>query len=248
MALEDESPQLERVGNARGGHLPPALIVIVAAFVVVALVKPWGSGPVSPSSAPGRRPVVTPPMATPPAAAGAAMLYFQQCFDYAGWRLTAIQQSGRQKVRTVWPVAARFDPTMPEAGAPRLFGDDVSGIGFCAPSVEPSAIHERVASVSLWRRDVDGAVVRVDGTRVIDPRLAGEGEVYLAPPAALANGGDWPVGDYFFAITSGAPGGSTSWLPLQLLPAQVRPTPAPTMGPPAASPSPGSASQAVRRP
>jgi hypothetical protein len=239
MALDEESPQLEKVGNRPAGQLPVLLISAAAVFVALALVKPWPAPSIdsNPSSHPRRTaPVATATMPAQPADGGTAgSVYFQQCFPTANWRLTAIQDDGSMAVRTVWPAAPAFAATVPAGGASvRVYGTSVRGIGFCAPGDERAARVARVASVSLWRRDADGEIVPVNGSRVIDQTLAGEGEVYLAPPAHLAADGAWPAGDYFFELGQPRPGSRATWLSLQVLPSPVRaaaPTPSASMVP-----------------
>ena len=221
MALDGESPQLERVGGTPPDRLPALLISVAAVFVVIALIKPWPS-PTSvqePSSHPRRTaPGPTNPAAVGPVGSTDALGYFQQCYPTASWRLTAIQDDGSMAIRTVWPAAPSFDAVVRSgSGSIRIHGADVQGIGFCAPGDERAARLASAESVSLWRRDASGAIVPVDGARIIDQTLANEGEVYLAPPAPLAENGAWPAGDYFFEIGEARPGSSASWLALQVL-------------------------------
>ncbi len=242
MALDGESPQLEKVATRPASQLPVLLISIAAVFVAIALVKPWPAPTTdpNPSSHPRRTaPVATSAAAGTPAEVGAvASGYFRQCFPTATWRLTAIQDDGSMAVRTVWPAAPSFAAIVPaDGGSVRVYGADVQGIGFCAPGDERAARVARTASVSLWRRDARGAIVPVDGARVIDQALAGEGEVYLAPPPPLAANGAWPAGDYFFEISQARPGSRGTWLALQVLavpdrvPVQRTPAPIRTLGP-----------------
>ena len=225
MALDGEGPELERVGNRPASQLPVLLIAAAAVFVALALIKPWPAP--NTSSSPSSHPRRTPPIATAATAPGSggetvASGYFQQCFPTANWRLTAIQDDGSIAVRTVWPAAPSFAAVVPTSGSVRVYGSDVQGIGFCAPGDERAARVARVASVSLWRRDSSGQIVPVNGARVIDQALAGEGEVYLAPPDPLAADGAWPVGDYFFEIGLAREGSRVTWLSLQVLPTPVR--------------------------
>jgi hypothetical protein len=165
--------------------------------------------------------------------------YFQQCFPTDVWRITAIQDQGSLAVRTVWPAAPLFIATDPTGKATvRIYGNDVEGIGFCAPGDEAATREARAASVSLWRRDTTGVLVPVDGARVIDHALAATGEVYLAPPTPLATDGEWPVGDYYFEIDPGRAGSASTWLALKVMP---EPAPAPTPPTPSSSPEASSA-------
>jgi hypothetical protein len=238
MALDGESPQLEKVRNRPTGRLPILLTAAAAVFVVFALAKPWPvptTGP-NPSNHPRRADPTAAPATTGLAAGGevAPSLYFRQCFPTANWRLTAIQDDGSMAVRTVWPAAPSFTAVVPaDAAVATLHGADVQGIGFCAPGDERAVRVARAASVSLWRRDSKGAIVPVDGARVIDQTLAGEGEVYLAPPAPLSYDGAWPVGDYFFEIRPWRAGSGASWLALRIVAlgdASPSPVPIRTLG------------------
>lgn len=233
MAAGQEGPQLESVGRAPAGRLPLLLFGLAAVFIVIALLKPWATASpdlAAPSGLQGRPVATHSPgvAAVPTARAGPAVVYFRQCFPTSTWRLTAIQHNGQLEVRTVWPAAARFDASLPPAGAPRLVGGAVEGIGFCAPGDERSARLAQATAVSLWRRDGSGRIVPVEGARTIDVLLAEEGEVYLAPPTRLAVDGAWPAGDYFFEISPAHPDSSATWLGLQLLAAPAESAPPPT--------------------
>ena len=243
MALEDGSPQveleLEPVSRPARGKLPALLISAAALFVVIAVIKPWPA----PTDAidTGNHPLRT----AQPSATGEPLTvvgesgYFQQCFPTANWRLTAIQDHGTLAVRTVWPAAPLFVATDP-AGVDtvHVYGDNVEGIGFCAPGDKRATREARAATVSLWRRDARGALVPVDGARVIDHALAAVGEVYLAPPTPLATDGEWPVGDYFFEISSGRAGSASTWLALEVMPPPF----------PAATPTPSASPRQTNTP
>ena len=234
MALEPESPQLEQVGNRPGGRLPPVLIGLAALFIVVALVKPWPAGLLEHpgSTSHPRYPL---PAASATQNAGPVGVFFRQCYSASTWRLTALQNNGDLRVRTVWPAAVSFSATLrPDTGAPRLYAANLEGIGFCVPGDEQASSATRAAraaAVSVWRHDSFGRVVPVVGTSVIDPVLAGEGEVYLAPPAQLAAEGGWPVGDYFFEVSAPRAGSSAAWLGLRVLPAPIPDDPQPSTSP-----------------
>jgi hypothetical protein len=236
MAPDDGSPQfdLERVDRPRRGRLPALLISAAAVFVVIALIKPW---PALPTDIPdtGNHPARS---AQPSPADSASSVvgesgYFQQCYPTANWRLTAIRDYRSLAVRTVWPAAPSFVATDSADAAVRVFGPGVQGIGYCAPGDEIDARAAEAARVSLWRRDASGAIVPVDGARVIDHALAAQGEVYLAPPTPLAANGEWPAGEYFFAISQGSGAASSmTWLALEVMAAPVAATtPAPSASP-----------------
>jgi hypothetical protein len=233
MALDDESLQLEKVGYRRAGRLPVLLAAAAVAFVALALVKPWPAPTTGPN--PRNHPRTAAPTATASATglpAGGEIvgsIYFRQCFPTANWRLTAIQDDGSMAVRTVWPAAPAFTAIVSaDADSVRLYGSDVQGIGFCAPGNARAVRVARAANVSLWRRDSSGAIVPVDGARVIDRALAREGEVYLAPPGPPGAGGTWPAGDYFFEIRPSRAGSGAGWLALQILAVPAgSPSPAP---------------------
>ena len=241
MALYDEGPQVEPVNKRTGTRVPTLLVLGGIAFIVVALIKPWGIGldtgtarpPGQPSSSP--QPTTSPGLIGPWAAHDAVGLY-PQCYESSAWRVAAIQTTNRMTVRTVWPVAATVDPIVPLKDPPRLFGQPVQGIGFCAPGNDSATRAGLVGAVTVWRRDASGRLLQVLGTRIIDSQLANEGEVYLAPPAFLEVSGGWPEGDYFFKVQSGRL--TSVWIALQLLP-----SPSPQTGTPSAAPN--AASSAV---
>ena len=238
MALDHGSPQLEldRVGRSPSSRLPAVLISVAAIFVVLALIKPWPAPTETTDT--GNHPIRPTVVQTPqPTAVMGESGFFQQCFATDNWRLTAIQNHGTTAVRTVWPAAAAFVAADASGSqSVRVFGSSVSGIGFCAPGQQQATRLAQVAAVSLWRRDATGAIVPVDGARVIDSALASEGEVYLAPPTPLGANGEWPVGDYFFEISQDRTGSNPTWLALQVMP--ELPAPGPTTAPPV-TPQPG---------
>jgi hypothetical protein len=196
------------------------------------VVKPW---PIAPTDLPdtGNHPLRTPAPSEPNSAASVTgeSGYFQQCFPTDVWRITAIQDHGAVAVRTVWPAAPSFSDS--DKNVVRIYGPGVQAIGYCAPGLELSARAAQTSRVSLYRREASGELVLVDGTRIIDHALAAQGEVYLAPPTPLAADGDWPAGDYYFAISQGD-NGAESWTYLGL---EVTGPPPPATPAPSASPA-----------
>jgi hypothetical protein len=215
--------------------LPALLISAAAVFTAIALIKPW-SAPTDPIDT-GTHPIRSAQNQTPqPTQVMGESGFFQQCFPTDNWRLTAVQDHGATVVRTVWPAIPLFSAgDSSDRDSVRVVGARVAGIGFCAPGQLQATRRARTADVSLWRRDTSGEIVPVEGARVIDMALASEGEVYLAPPTPLAVNGQWPVGDYFFAISQGRSGSSPTWLALRVMPQPAAPRPA---SPPQATPLP----------
>src|SRR6266513_1271677 len=138
MALYGEGPQVEPVNKSSGTRVPMLLVLVGIAFIVIALVKPWSIGIDGAAARPTAPPRTgAPPSSGPgligPWAAHDAVGLFPQCYESSAWRVAAMQTTGTKTVRTVWPVAATAEPVLPLKDVPRLFGQPVQGIGFCAP-------------------------------------------------------------------------------------------------------------------
>lgn len=232
-----------------GGRSPGPVAVLLAAVVVVALVKPWGgeeraAGPASPAlAAPTARAASTrPPPATPPAEAAIR----EHCLDPGGWRVFAHEGTGEGTIRSwksVVPAAGvrtPADPTIPivPVGAPEL-----EGLGYCAPW-RGSERPPRDVTLQVWRIAATGDASPLDVVRLVPAAPTLLGGLYVPPatqspavagtsarpsPGAAAA---WPDGRYVFALRSE---GYDRWWSVDV--ATGRPSP----GPDGTSAAPGGA-------
>lgn len=192
----------------RTGSQPPLLsvgAVLLAGFLLLAIVKPWGEEAAarwadrSPSPSPSA--VATPtPTAEPVLDRTEAIA--AQCRAPNGWRVVTHQQWQDRDLRIWWavvPVTVRsaWDPSIPIVS---ITADSILELGYCAPLAGPDRPVSD-ASVGVWRMD--------PLTRSAEPlaleRIAPDFEEALvaiyAPPGS--NGRIptlWPAGRYLFAV------------------------------------------------
>lgn len=185
---------------------PFRVAMVVAAFVGLAILKPWAAEEaptaVSPAVEPGRPgtgPASTNDRAPASPVAGAAdQAVIGLCHEPGSWRTATIETWRDQTVR-VWraiepETATRpLDPTIPIAPA---VGESVPAIGFCAPT-SGAQRPTGPASVRAWR--VDGDAVQAVRLRQIAPVGAASpyGALY-GPPAELGATSSWPNGRVVF--------------------------------------------------
>jgi hypothetical protein len=131
---------LTRVQAPRGAPRLAAAMWLLAAFVVVAVLKPWGGG--GPVAATLRPDVVVPVEITPVPTRdrSATGLAVDVCLGAGGWRVASLETWRDRDVR-VWraiePVAnvtGLDDPTIPSVP---IVADKLTGLGFCAPAFGP---------------------------------------------------------------------------------------------------------------
>jgi hypothetical protein len=237
----DDGPRVQRV-KVNAGRQRPILIGLIVLLAVLATARIWNPGSAdtpTTSSAPSGRSAQVAPGSSPgdaQPAVDAAGLY-PQCFPTVGWRLASLQQTLHLEIRTAWPVTTAVAPSSSAPDTPRVFGAHVEAIGFCTPGFDELTRSQYVGDVSLWRRTASGMLTLVPGTQVIDADLAAHGEVYLAPPAAIAVDGGWPPGDYFFQVRPrgtlpGADVQNARWLAMKVVDPSSAQPPNPASGSP----------------
>ena len=181
---------------------PLMVAVLVAAFVGVAILKPWAAAG-TPGSPPG---VVD---GTDPAALGAAGeprvsglaartptddAISEMCLEPGSWRTATIETWRDQTVR-VWraidpgPASRPLDPSIPIVPA---VGSSIPAIGYCAPTVGP----ERPlgpATIRAWWVDGD-AVERIELRQITPASGVSPFGALFGPPAELGATTSWPNG------------------------------------------------------
>lgn len=194
-------------------------------MVVIAIVKPWGSG--TPAAAP-QLPARTTPAAvgstgaSAPAERGPAPS--RHCEYASGWRIASIEQSGDSEWRA-WKaidpavgVRVPVDPAIPFVD---VIADRVLAIGYCAPSRGPDS-PDAGAMMVAWRvveREAERLALRELGPGM--PTILG---ALFQPPGVS---GSWPAGRYVFRVGDHWLGGEVREPALRFdAPASVSPSPA----------------------
>jgi hypothetical protein len=126
-----------RVQPARAAPRLSAAMWLLAAFVVIAVVKPWGGG--GPSRAALAPDQVAPAEVTPEptedrSATGLAM---PVCLGTGAWRVATLETWRERDVR-VWraiePITEATGPLDPAIPGVPVVADLLSGLGWCAPA------------------------------------------------------------------------------------------------------------------
>ena len=217
------------------GRGPEIVAVLIAIFVALALVKPWGSGPGAP------RPtahVTVAPVAAPSIDPLAALRH--HCEEPVGWRVYTSERWAKITVRswkTMDPADRAIGPLDPAIPIIPLAAQ-IDALGYCSPwtgSERPPA----AAIVSGWMYtsdrgpDVQPSAVPID-LQLADPGWPSVlGALYGPPvdrfdPNAIETIG-WPSGRYVFAIQ--APGFERWWgVDIEPPPRSAQSADAPTPG------------------
>ena len=196
---------------------PLIVTALVAAFVGLAILKPWatgGSPDNGPSAAGGTNlsaPAVAPgePRASdPPARTPTDDAISKMCLEPGSWR-TATIETWRDETVRVWravdpvPASRPLDPVIPIVPA---VGSSIPAIGYCAPTVGPE--HPLgPATIRAWW--VDGDAVKALELRQIAP-TAGVSPLggLFGPPAELGSTTSWPNGLVIFRYEERGAGAS----------------------------------------
>ena len=182
---------------------PFRVAMVVAAFVGLAILKPWAgeeaptaaSPAVEPAGRPGTGPASTDDRsAASPVAGAPRQAVIGLCHDPGSWRTATIETWRDQTVR-VWraiepETATRpLDPTIPIVPA---VGRSIPAIGYCAATSGPDQPHGP-ASVRAWR--VEGQAVQALQLTQVAPigAVSPYGALY-GPPAELGATDSWPDG------------------------------------------------------
>jgi hypothetical protein len=202
---------------------------LVAAFVVVAVLKPWGGG--GRVEATLQPDVVVQIEATPAPTEDRTTtgLAAETCLGAGAWQVASLETWRNRDVR-VWraiePLSAASGPLDPAIPAVPVVADVLSGLGWCAPAFGPDK-PTGLARVRAWRV-VDGVATSVT-LRQVQP------EDGVTPIAALYVPGSspWTSGVIVFQYADTGTG-STRWFAAEL---EIR-TPDATPGPTALAPWP----------
>ena len=197
------------------GHGPDVVVVLIAVFVALAIVKPWDHGPAAPRPTPR---LTAAPVAAP--SIDPLDVLRANCQEPPGWRIYSRERWAKLVVRswkTVDPgygASGPLDPEIPFVPLPA----QIDALGYCSPwtgDERPPAD----AVVSAWRITLDRGYGTEPSAEMIrlqpaDPGWPSElGALYGPPvnrfdPSAIETLG-WPGGRYVFAIR--APGFARWW-------------------------------------
>lgn len=217
---------LVRIGGPDRG--PGLIVVAIAVFVAIALIKPWpGPSAAGPTFGPATPPPTTQPTVDPLAAIRL------DCQDPPSWRIFSRERWPGGVLRS-WlslePLATATGPLDPAIRAIPI-SPEIVALGYCAPWTGPERPPDDVRFLA-WAVGVDesGGVARPVATpldlrsasRTLVPPL---GEL-LDPPvvAGRIRNGLWPSGTYVFelvgtgfarwwAVRIGAPAGDGGTTP-----------------------------------
>lgn len=211
-----------RVQAPRSAPRLAAAMWIVAACVLVAVLKPWGGGgPVPATLRPDvARPVEATPVPTEDRTATGLAL--STCLGTGAWRVASLETWRNRDVR-VWraiePVATASGPLDPSIPSVPVVADVLHGLGWCAPAYGP-AQPVGPARVRAWQV-VDGAA-RALALRQVQPAEGSTPIAALYLPAS----GPWTSGLVVFRYDDTGTGVS-SWFAADLRILQPAPTEAP---------------------
>jgi hypothetical protein len=206
---------------------------LVAAFVVVAVLKPWGGG--GPASATLHPELAAPVEVTPEPTEdrSATGLAVSVCLGAGAWRVATLETWRERDVR-VWraiePVSEASGPLDPAIPAVPVVADLLSGLGWCAPAFGPDQ-PVGPATVQAWH--VGDGRARVVPLRQVQP-VDG-----VTPIAALyvPEDGAWTSGRVVFLYRDAGTGGAR-WFAADLQVLSSLPTGSATPTGAGATPSP----------
>ena len=211
------------------GRTPFVLAALTAAFLGVAIVKPWPapSGPSVELAAPSPTPTIAPTL-------DPLAVVHRECQEPPGWRTYSKERwsGGTLHVwMTLEPVSGHHAPIEDLPTVP--YASEVLGLGFCTPDV-PAERPPDGAVVHVWRVDAADTSSPSAELVAIEPAIAGlelpYGALFLPPSSGSDPAPDrWASGRYAFQVV-GPGNGYERWRAVQLDPpvhAFVSPSPDP---------------------
>ncbi len=174
---------------------------MIVAAIVIAIVKPWASGPSAaapppPATTPTATVVVNATSSTPAERGTAPSRY---CEYAGGWRIASIERSGRQE----WHAWKAIDPAIGLIRGPddpaipfvEVIAERVLALGYCAPSRGPDR-PDGEATMVAWRVAGASETERLSLRELVPvtPTILG---ALFTPPGAS---GGWPAARYVFQV------------------------------------------------
>jgi hypothetical protein len=201
--MRSEVVETGRTGPPAHGPFAGALLVL--AFVVVAIAKPWGPEPTPPGGAgPSIRPSAS---ATPRHSAGTGRTdgafdeILAHCLDPQGWRVFAWERWSNRTVRS-WkslvPIVHARGPGDSRIPVTVVAAAEVLALGYCAPTRGRELPPEDV-QVTVWR--IEGRVAtEVQVERVEPERENPFGGLFV--PSGPRDRDRWSDGHFVFSVWS----------------------------------------------
>ena len=211
-----------RVQPPSGAPRMAAAMWLVAAFVVLAVVKPWGGAGPAAATLPRDVAVLVDVTPAPTEDRTATGLAVPVCLGAGAWRIATLETWRNRDVR-VWraiePVTSAtgaLDPTIPLVP---VVADVLSGLGWCAPAFGPDQ-PSGPARVQAWQ--VIGGVARQVFLRQVQPATGNTPIAALYLPVT----GAWRSGVVVFQYRDDSTG-LDHWFgaELQILAAPPSPSP-----------------------
>ena len=227
-----------------GGPAPGVrrVVLLVAAFLVLAVAKPWSWASVSDDHRTVRdNPTDAAPSVAFPSAAARTSAPFRlahsvlltsaslleggtapasgdvACYPSSGWRVATVDGTGVDRLRTWYNLVPGWGvgPTDPGIPLVRVFARDLVALGFCVPTTDGQSI--AMAGIQGWHieggRAVPIALARLAGA---SPRDAALGSLFGSPSSSTgpANGPSTspPSGAANPTTSPATAGGAGSWL------------------------------------
>ncbi len=199
---------------------PLMVAALVAAFVALAILKPWATAVAQPGGDDGTNSAVLVAPVDPPPGGSAARTPIddaisEMCLEPGSWRTATIETWRDQTVR-VWraidpgPASRPLDPSIPIVPA---VGSSIPAIGYCAPAIGP----ERPlgpATIRAW--SVDGETVeRLELRQILPASGVSPFGALFGPPAELGSTTSWPNGLVVFRYEERGAGGSR-WFGIEI--------------------------------
>jgi hypothetical protein len=204
-----------------GDDRSPLMVAgLVAAFVALAILKPWAAAGSQPSGADGTNAAVQVAPIDPQPHGSAARTptddaISEMCLEPGSWRTATIETWRDQTVR-VWraidpgPASRPLDPSIPIVPA---VGSSIPAIGYCAPTSGP----ERPlgpATIRAWWVDGD-AVERLELRQITPVSGVSPFGALFGPPAELGSTTSWPNGLVVFRYEEQV-AGESRWFGIEI--------------------------------
>ena len=256
-SMPEPSRNVPVVSLGGRGPWPTRILVAVAVFLAVAVVKPWQGPPPAPAAVPSQAPRSTRPPASPAPTAPAAEPFEASCFAGGGWTVTTLEGPARNQARTWYSVqpAPATGPLDPRIPVTRVYSLDIRTLGYCV--ARPASPLPVIAATSAWQ--VTGTLateVRLVRVAAESPADANRGSSFVpaSPPAGApatqsasptptaavraptVGRPPWPPGRFVFRVDYQGGRVDADWFAVDIIPVpnMVSGTPSP----PARSPAP----------
>ena len=211
--MTPDDPELAYIGRIGIGL--PVVLVLVAALVGAAIVKPWqGPSPVSSPTSSSSRLILEQPSEVPPAPAAAPTVEAPAlCSSHDAWLVVADDVEQGQPVRS-WLAAdvtySNIQPLASVVPVTTVVSGDVLRLGLCLP-LGPSDPGGWSWSGEVWRQADASTPGQWLLAAVLKP---GQGPESAVAVPVLDQGSDWQPGLYL--VMAQLPDRSPAWLGVRI--------------------------------